>query len=74
LTGQLSFRPTGTVRTLGVRFRPGSAAAILRVPQQPHFIREFTELAGCSPGAHLLGHAELSGCFTNARGPNLDNV
>ena len=31
---------------------------------QPHFIREFTELAGCSPGAHLLRHAELSGLFT----------
>ena len=33
---------------------------------QPHFIREFTELAGCSPGAHLLRHAELSGFFTRA--------
>jgi AraC-like DNA-binding protein len=31
---------------------------------QPHFIREFTELAGCPPGAHLLRHAQLSGFFT----------
>ena len=35
---------------------------------QPHFIREFSELAGCSPGAHLLRHAELSGFFTNVVG------
>ena len=33
---------------------------------QPHFIRDFTELAGCSPAAHLLRHAELSGFFTSA--------
>jgi AraC-like DNA-binding protein len=32
---------------------------------QPHFIREFTDLAGCSPGAHLLRHAALSGFFTS---------
>jgi AraC-like DNA-binding protein len=31
---------------------------------QPHFIREFTELAGCAPGKHLLRHAQLSGFFT----------
>ena len=33
---------------------------------QPHFIRDFTELAGCPPGAHLLRHAQLSGFFTRA--------
>lgn len=33
---------------------------------QPHFIREFTELSGCSPGAHLLRHAQLSGFFTRS--------
>ena len=32
---------------------------------QPHFIREFAELAGCSPAAHLLRHAEMSGFFTS---------
>lgn len=30
---------------------------------QSHFIREFHELAGCAPGAHLLRNAELSGYF-----------
>jgi AraC-like DNA-binding protein len=35
LTNPLALRPTGTVATLGVRFRPGSAAAILHMPQQP---------------------------------------
>ncbi len=35
LTRQLSLRPMGAVATLGVRFRPGSAAAILKMPQQP---------------------------------------
>ena len=33
---------------------------------QPHFIRDFTELAGCPPGAHLLRHAQLSGFFTRS--------
>jgi AraC-like DNA-binding protein len=31
---------------------------------QAHFVREFRELAGCPPEAHLLRHAELSGFFT----------
>lgn len=35
---------------------------------QPHFIRDFTELAGCAPGEHLLRHARLSGFFTGADG------
>jgi AraC-like DNA-binding protein len=30
---------------------------------QAHFVREFRELAGCAPGAHLLRNAELSGFF-----------
>jgi len=33
---------------------------------QPHFIRDFTELAGCAPGEHLVRHAQLSGFFTRA--------
>jgi AraC-like DNA-binding protein len=31
---------------------------------QAHFIREFHELAGCAPGAHLLRNAELTGYFS----------
>jgi len=31
---------------------------------QAHFIREFHELAGCAPGAHLLRNAELNGYFS----------
>ena len=34
---------------------------------QPHFIRDFAELAGCAPGGHLLRHAQLSGFFTVGR-------
>jgi AraC-like DNA-binding protein len=45
----------------------GAATAIdCGYADQPHFIRDFTELAGCPPGAHLLRHAQLSGFFTNA--------
>jgi AraC-like DNA-binding protein len=35
LTSQMSLRPTGAVATLGIRFRPGGAAALLQMPQQP---------------------------------------
>lgn len=30
---------------------------------QAHFVREFRELAGCPPEAHLLRHAELNGFY-----------
>jgi AraC-like DNA-binding protein len=46
LTGQLALRPTGVVATLGVRFRPAGAAAVLHMPQQP--------LAGTTPGVGAL--------------------
>jgi AraC-like DNA-binding protein len=46
--------------------RSGGAATALECgyADQPHFIREFTELAGCAPGEHFLRHAQLSGLFT----------
>ena len=32
---------------------------------QAHFIRDFSEFAGCAPGAHLLRRAELNGFFSS---------
>jgi AraC-like DNA-binding protein len=32
---------------------------------QAHFIRDFSEFAGCAPGAHLLRRAELNGFFVS---------
>ena len=34
---------------------------------QAHFIRDFSEFAGCAPGAHLLRRAELNGFFSSRR-------
>lgn len=33
---------------------------------QAHFVRDFRELAGCTPSAHLLNRAELTGFFISA--------
>ena len=41
-----------------------AAAARCGYADQAHFIREFRELAGCPPGAHLLERAELTGFFS----------
>ena len=38
-------------------------AAMCGYADQPHFIREFRELAGCSPGEHLLRQGEITGFF-----------
>lgn len=47
------------------RATTGAATALAcGYADQPHFIREFTALAGCPPGHHLLRHAQLSGFFT----------
>jgi AraC-like DNA-binding protein len=50
--------PTGTL-----------AAHACGYADQAHFIREFRELAGCSPGRHLLDRAELTGFFSSAGTP-----
>lgn len=46
LTAQLSLRPTGLIRVLGVRFHPYGAAAVVRPPQE--------ELAGLTIGVDTL--------------------
>ena len=48
--------------------RPGAAtAAACGYADQAHFIREFRELAGCSPSQHLVTQAELTGFFVTGR-------
>jgi len=47
--------------------RGAQTAADCGYADQAHFVREFRELAGCPPEAHLLRDAELSGFFTSSR-------
>jgi AraC-like DNA-binding protein len=44
--------------------RGSRAAHASGYADQPHFIRDFRELAGCAPGEHLLRRAELTGFFS----------
>jgi AraC-like DNA-binding protein len=43
--------------------RGAATAAQFGYADQPHFIREFRELAGCTPSNHLLQQAALTGFF-----------
>jgi AraC-like DNA-binding protein len=43
--------------------RGTQTAAECGYADQAHFIRDFSEFAGCAPGAHLLRRAELNGFF-----------
>lgn len=55
------------LRILTGSMMSGAAAAVeCGYADQSHFIREFTELAGCSPSSHLLRRVRLSGLFTAA--------
>ena len=48
--------------------QPGTyTAATCGYADQAHFVRDFRELAGCPPGAHLLRQAELNGFFSARR-------
>ncbi len=54
------------LRALGAadRQRAGTiAAAACGYADQSHFVRDFRELAGCSPSEHLVQQAELTGFF-----------
>jgi AraC-like DNA-binding protein len=44
------------------------AAATCGYADQAHFVRDFRDLAGCTPGAHLLNQAELTGLFRDRLG------
>jgi len=44
---------------------PGThTAATCGYADQAHFVRDFRDLAGCSPGEHLLRRGELTGIFS----------
>jgi AraC-like DNA-binding protein len=44
--------------------RGADTAAMCGYADQAHLIRDFREMAGCPPGAHLLRQAELTGFFS----------
>lgn len=45
--------------------QPGTDTAVTcGYADQAHFIRDFSEFAGCAPGAHLLRRADLNGFFS----------
>jgi AraC-like DNA-binding protein len=44
-------------------------AAACGYADQAHFIRDFRDLAGCPPGAHLLQRGEITGFFTRQLAP-----
>ncbi len=54
------------LRTLEAGGRGTQTAIECGYADQAHFVREFRELAGCSPEAHLLRSAELNGFFSES--------
>lgn len=55
----------GAVQVLqsGNHTNGAATAAQFGYADQPHFIRDFRELAGCTPAEHLVRQAELTGFF-----------
>jgi AraC-like DNA-binding protein len=49
------------------RGRGALTAAACGYADQAHFIREFRQLAGCSPSEHLLTRGEMTGFFVHGR-------
>jgi AraC-like DNA-binding protein len=45
--------------------RGADTAAACGYADQAHFIRDFSEFAGCAPGAHVLRRVELNGFFSS---------
>ncbi|MBA2306101.1 MAG: helix-turn-helix transcriptional regulator [Acidobacteria bacterium] len=56
------------------RRRGAATAAACGFADQSHFIREFRELAGCSPAEHLLRQGDMTGFFItgNRHSPQTD--
>jgi AraC-like DNA-binding protein len=54
------------------RGRGARTALACGYADQAHFIRDFTMLAGCAPGEHLLRRGEMTGFFTTGVTPQLD--
>ena len=58
-------RALRVLETLDSPQRGTATAALCGYADQAHFIRDFREMAGCPPGAHVLRQAELSGFFSS---------
>ena len=57
-------RALRVLETLDSPQRGTETAALCGYADQAHFIRDFREMAGCPPGAHLMRQAELNGFFS----------
>ena len=61
-----------TLEEVEGRGRGAQTAVACGYADQAHFIRDFTTLAGCAPGEHLLRRGEMTGFFTAAVTPQPD--
>ena len=65
------FQAAVAALTAGTDGSAAATAATFGYADQPHFIREFRELAGCTPSAHLLQQAALTGFFITGPRPSV---
>ena len=61
-----------TLEEVEGRGRGAQTAVACGYADQAHFIRDFTTLAGCAPGEHLLRRGEMTGFFTAGVTPQPD--